>query len=72
MPRLRIRNVSVLIVPEEGECRVDESQDIDVDNGLIIAITPTRGTADAGERDEIDGTGLLAVEKRLIGRGRAT
>jgi 5-methylthioadenosine/S-adenosylhomocysteine deaminase len=59
MPRVLIRDVSVLVVPEDGECRVDEAQDIHIDNGQITAITPTGGTA--GEWDELDGTGLLAV-----------
>jgi len=59
MPRVLIRDVSVLIVPEDGECRIDEAQDIHIDNGQITAITPTGSTA--GEWDELDGTGLLAV-----------
>lgn len=59
MPPLLIRNVSVLVVPEDGECRVDESQDIQIDNGEITAITPTGSTA--GEWHEVDGSGLLAV-----------
>ncbi|TDD30123.1 amidohydrolase [Kribbella turkmenica] len=36
-----IRNVSVLIVPESGECRVDEGRDIHVQDDRIAAITPT-------------------------------
>ena len=41
MSDLLIRNVSVLIVPETGECRVDEAQDIRIEDGVITAITPT-------------------------------
>ena len=41
MSRLLIRNVSVLVVPERGECRVDEAQDIHVQDDRIVAITPT-------------------------------
>ncbi|WP_405067347.1 hypothetical protein OG558_37895 [Kribbella sp. NBC_01510] len=40
-----IRNVAVLVVPETGECRVDEAQDIHVDSGRITAITPTPATS---------------------------
>ncbi|TDU83546.1 5-methylthioadenosine/S-adenosylhomocysteine deaminase [Kribbella voronezhensis] len=42
-----IRNCSVLVVPETGECRVDEAQDIYVQDGAIAAITDT-GTPVAG------------------------
>ncbi|TCO50509.1 amidohydrolase family protein [Kribbella antiqua] len=63
MTRLLIRNVSVLIVPESGECRVDPAQDIHIHNGRITTITPTTITAGrAGEGVEvIDGSGLVAV-----------
>jgi 5-methylthioadenosine/S-adenosylhomocysteine deaminase len=60
MPGLLIRNVSVLIVPETGDCRVDEAQDISVQDGRITAIAPT-GSAEVGEREVIDGSGLVAV-----------
>src|SRR5690348_7182604 len=43
MSRVLIRNVSVLVVPERGECRVDEAQDISVEDDRIVAITPTSG-----------------------------
>lgn len=59
MSRLLIRNVSVLVVPESGDCRVDEAQDIQVDGGQIGAITPT--VPPSGEREVLDGTGLVAV-----------
>ncbi len=59
MSRLLIRNVSVLVVPESDECRVDEAQDIQVDGGRISAITPT--VPPSGEWEVIDGTGLVAV-----------
>ncbi|MFF0267384.1 amidohydrolase [Kribbella sp. NPDC004536] len=59
MPRLLIRNVSVLVVPEQGECRIDDAQDVHVQDDLIVAITPTDA---AGPEDAvIDGPGLLAV-----------
>ncbi|WP_350275318.1 amidohydrolase [Kribbella sp. HUAS MG21] len=72
MSRLVIRNVSVLVVPEQGECRVDEAQDIYVQDDRIVAIEPTTpasvaspaGAAVAGDDEVgevIDGTGLLAV-----------
>ncbi|WP_433158983.1 amidohydrolase [Kribbella sp. CA-247076] len=67
MARVLIRNVSVLVVPESGECRVDEAQDIHIQDDRITAITPT-GTpppgaaADgAGEGEVVDGAGLVAV-----------
>lgn len=41
MSRVLIRNVDVLIVPEQGECRVDEAQDIHVHDDRIVAITQT-------------------------------
>jgi 5-methylthioadenosine/S-adenosylhomocysteine deaminase len=58
-----IRNVSVLIVPEQGECRVDEAQDIHVRDDRIVAITPTSDAPEVGEppTEVIDGSGLLAV-----------
>ncbi|TDO47083.1 5-methylthioadenosine/S-adenosylhomocysteine deaminase [Kribbella sp. VKM Ac-2571] len=58
-----IRNVSVLIVPEQGECRVDEAQDIHVQDDRIVAITPTADVPDASEppTEVVDGSGLLAV-----------
>ncbi|RZT11986.1 5-methylthioadenosine/S-adenosylhomocysteine deaminase [Kribbella sp. VKM Ac-2569] len=63
MSRVLIRNVSVLIVPEQGECRVDEAQDIHVQDDRIVAITPTSVAPDAGEppTEVVDGSGLLAV-----------
>jgi len=48
MPHLLIRNVSVLIVPESGDCRVDEAQDIHINEDQITAITPT-GTSPGGD-----------------------
>src|SRR6266496_3586468 len=41
MARLLIRNVSVLIVPGSGDCRVDQAQDIRIHDGQITAITPS-------------------------------
>ncbi|MEV5965467.1 amidohydrolase [Kribbella sp. NPDC051952] len=60
MTGLLIRDVSVLIVPVVGECRVDEAQDIYVQDSRITAITPT-GPVTAGEWEVIDGSGLVAV-----------
>jgi 5-methylthioadenosine/S-adenosylhomocysteine deaminase len=66
MSRLLIRNVAVLVVPESGECRVDEAQDIQIDNGRITAITPAGAPptdprlVGAGEWEVVDGVGLLA------------
>ncbi|TDW21640.1 amidohydrolase [Kribbella kalugense] len=60
MTRMLIRNVSVLVVPEHGDCRVDQAQDIHITNDQITAITPT-GVGEVGEREVIDGTGLVAV-----------
>jgi 5-methylthioadenosine/S-adenosylhomocysteine deaminase len=61
-----IRNVSVLVVPEEGQCRVDEAQDILVEDDRIAAVTPTgthaaRPTDPAAPAEVVDGSGLLAV-----------
>jgi 5-methylthioadenosine/S-adenosylhomocysteine deaminase len=66
MTRLLIRNVSVLIVPEAGECRVDPAQDIHIHDGRITTITPTTTTPATADRvgegvEIIDGTGLVAV-----------
>src|SRR4051794_1595121 len=59
MSRLLIRNVSVLVVPEHGECRVDEAQDIHVQDDHIVAITPT--SKDLSDAEVVDGAGLLAL-----------
>ncbi|TWD84781.1 5-methylthioadenosine/S-adenosylhomocysteine deaminase [Kribbella amoyensis] len=67
MARLVIKNCSVLVVPETGECRIDEDQDIHIADGAITGITPT-GTPLEGEPDqvgeraeELEASGLLAV-----------
>jgi 5-methylthioadenosine/S-adenosylhomocysteine deaminase len=61
MTQVLIRNCSVLVVPETGECRVDEGQDIHIDDGMITAITLTEAAqADRG-LELIDATGLIAV-----------
>ncbi|MGZ0153276.1 amidohydrolase [Kribbella sp. WER1] len=54
-----IRNVAVLVVPEVGECRVDEGQDIHIQDDRIVAIMPTGGQVPDAE--VVDGAGLLAV-----------
>lgn len=66
MARLVVRNVSVLVVPEEGECRVDEAQDILVEDDRIVSVAPTgthavQTTDPAAPSEVLDGTGLLAV-----------
>ncbi|TCC63065.1 amidohydrolase [Kribbella pittospori] len=70
MGRLVIRNVSVLVVPEVGECRIDEFQDLHVHDDRITAVAPTGADPEVGleedggglgEVEVIDGTGLLAV-----------
>ncbi|MFG1622255.1 amidohydrolase [Kribbella sp. NPDC049227] len=70
MARLVIRNVSVLVVPEAGECRIDEFQDLHVHDDRITAVAPTgadpgvaleEAGSSLGELEVIDGTGLLAV-----------
>ncbi|MGC4938393.1 amidohydrolase [Kribbella sp. DT2] len=61
MPTLLIQNCSVLVVPETGECRVDESQDILITDGKIASITPTVPQAPADDLETLDATGLLAV-----------
>jgi hypothetical protein len=78
MSRLLIRDVAVLVVPETGECRVDEAQDIHVADGRITAITPTGAAPDepsgavgvcgdvAGRRHHVRGPLL----PRRSGRGR--
>ncbi|MFI5694352.1 amidohydrolase [Kribbella sp. NPDC051586] len=48
MSRTLIRNVAVLVVPEHGECRVDEAQDVHIQDNLITAITPTASTGATG------------------------
>lgn len=55
-----IRNCSVLEVPISGEVTVAEHQDIEIVDGAISAIHPTRDLAD-GVGEFVDGTGLLAI-----------
>ncbi|WP_112238166.1 amidohydrolase [Kribbella monticola] len=52
MRQLLIRNCSVLVVPETGECRLDEAQDIHIQDGAITAITNT-GTPDDRRPDPV-------------------
>ncbi|MEV6415362.1 amidohydrolase [Kribbella sp. NPDC051718] len=61
MARLVIRNCSVLVVPAEGECRVDEYQDIVIEDGAIDEVMPTGALAAAADIEELDATGLIAV-----------
>jgi 5-methylthioadenosine/S-adenosylhomocysteine deaminase len=59
VPVRLIRNCSVLEVPATGEVTVAEHQDIEITDGAITAVRPTR----EGEVDGqvVDGTGLLAI-----------
>ncbi|MEU0090816.1 amidohydrolase [Kribbella sp. NPDC006257] len=59
MRQLVVRNCSVLVVPQVGECRVDEAQDIHIQDGAIIRIAETEPAYT--EVEVLDATGLLAV-----------
>src|SRR5690348_12389111 len=70
MSDLVIRNCSLLVVPEIGECTVNDHQDIHVTDGQITAITDTRaelGNVSPGHQRSdvpgqvIDASGLIAV-----------
>jgi 5-methylthioadenosine/S-adenosylhomocysteine deaminase len=61
MTRLVIRNCSVLVVPETGECRVDDGQDIHVEDGAITAVVATGTVQSPRETEVLDATGLIAV-----------
>lgn len=61
MARLVIRNCSVLVVPVEGECRVDEYQDILIEDGVIDEVMPAGAVAAESGIEELDATGLIAV-----------
>ncbi|WP_020390728.1 amidohydrolase [Kribbella catacumbae] len=61
MTRLVIRNCSVLVVPVEGECRVDEYQDILIEDGAIAEVMPTGAVAAESGLEEVGATGLIAV-----------
>ncbi|MEU4192141.1 amidohydrolase [Kribbella sp. NPDC026611] len=61
MARVLIRNVSVLVVPESGEGRVDDAQDIQIEDDRITGIAPTTEQRRDGSGEVVDGTGLLAV-----------
>ncbi|MEV8376244.1 amidohydrolase [Kribbella sp. NPDC056861] len=56
-----IRNCSVLVVPAQGECRVDEYQDIVTEDGVIDEVMPTRAYQAEPDVEELDATGLIAV-----------
>lgn len=56
-----IRNCSVLVVPEVGECRVDEAQDIHIAGGAITAVVPAGSRPPASGAEVLDATGLIAV-----------
>lgn len=60
MTRLVVRNCSVLVVPESGECRVDDGQDIHIEDGAITAVTATGAQEGAGA-EVVDAAGLIAV-----------
>jgi 5-methylthioadenosine/S-adenosylhomocysteine deaminase len=61
-----IRNVSVLVVPEHGECRVDEAQDIHIVDDRITAITPT-GTTEARRAPAAGEVGRTSAATALVG-----
>lgn len=71
MARMMIRDCSVLLVPETGECDVAEHRDILMEGGLITGVVPTGTAAEAhgdaeaaaaaGGWEVIDAAGLLAV-----------
>jgi 5-methylthioadenosine/S-adenosylhomocysteine deaminase len=73
MSRVLIRNVACWWCRRTGECRVDEAQAIQVDNGRIIAITPTRATphelAAAGDTAAPEQSSALMCLRHLAGRG---
>ncbi|MGW1562906.1 amidohydrolase [Streptomyces sp. NPDC002144] len=67
MRRLIVTSCSVLVVPEQGPCRVETDQDILVEDGVIVWLGPA-GTRPEAARDAsfsgaetVDGTGLLAM-----------
>jgi 5-methylthioadenosine/S-adenosylhomocysteine deaminase len=59
--RLVIRNCSVLVVPGVGECRVDEFQDVVIEDGVIDEVMPAGAFVGAADVEEVDATGLIAV-----------
>ena len=59
MAGLVIRGCSVLVVPEAGECSVEEARDIHVEDGAITAITPAGELPAEGE--VVDAVGLIDV-----------
>ncbi|NEA30431.1 amidohydrolase [Streptomyces sp. SID13031] len=61
MARLVIRNCSVLVVPAVGECRVDEYQDIVIEDGVIDEVMPAGAFQAGAGIEELDATGLIAV-----------
>ncbi len=60
MTRLVVRDCSVLVVPEQGECRVDDGQDIHIEDEAITAVTPT-GSEVPADKEIVDAAGLIAV-----------
>jgi 5-methylthioadenosine/S-adenosylhomocysteine deaminase len=54
MPRLVIRNCSLLVVPPEGECGVVEGRDLWIEDGLITHIGPT-GEVPSADREPASG-----------------
>ena len=59
MAGLVVRGCSVLVVPDAGECRVEEARDIHVEDGAITTITSTGELPAEGE--VVDASGLIAV-----------
>jgi cytosine/adenosine deaminase-related metal-dependent hydrolase len=61
--RLVIRGCGVLVVPDDGECRVAADQDITVVDGVIESVKPAIATVprELVSAQIIDGRGLLAT-----------
>ncbi|MFI6638735.1 amidohydrolase [Streptomyces sp. NPDC050504] len=63
MARVMIRDCSVLLVPDAGECGVAERQDILIENGVITGVVPTGTTTEAlGGADPTGGTARTGAE----------
>ncbi|MET9785774.1 amidohydrolase [Streptomyces canus] len=61
MRRLIVTSCSVLLVPEQGSCRVETDQDILVEDGVIAWLGPAGSGPEAAGAETVDGTGLIAV-----------
>ncbi|MFG2469637.1 amidohydrolase [Streptomyces canus] len=59
--RLIVTSCSVLLVPEQGPCRVETDQDILVEDGVIAWLGPAGSGPEAAGAETVDGMGLIAV-----------